>query len=301
MSLPKADLNLFVVFDAVYSERNLTRAARLLHVTQPAVSNALKRLRATFGDELFVRTPRGVEPTPAADEAAPRVREALRLLGESLTEGADFSPATSSRSFAVGMHDVDEAILVPRLMEKLGRRAPGVTVQCYEVPRRDLERELASGGLDLAVDIPLYSVPQLRRRPFSTEHYVCVVRSDHPAARTKMTLDAYLALEHLHVSSRRRGVGHVDMALEHLGRQRRIHLRMKSYVAAPKVVESTDLALTIPRSLAALYDLEILELPFAVDPLEQYLYWHRNSDQDRGNGWLREVLFDLAAAQAAQG
>jgi DNA-binding transcriptional LysR family regulator len=293
MSRFKADLNLFLVFDAVYAERNLTRAARLLHITQPAVSNALKRLRETFGDALFVRTPRGVAPTPVADHVAPRIKEALKLLGSSLTEGEPFAPGAASRAFSLGMHDIDEAILLPRLMERLGRLAPGVSVECYEVPRRELERELASGELDFALDVPLFSVPQLCRQQVSTERYVCVVRPGHPTAAGTLTLEAYLALEHVHVSTRRRGVGHVDMALEQLGRERRIQLRMKSYMAAPQVVASTDLALTIPRALAALYDLAILELPFAVDPLVQYLYWHRSADQDRANLWMRGVLLGL--------
>lgn len=296
MSLPKADLNLFLVFDAVYTERNLTRAARLLHITQPAVSNALKRLRETFGDALFVRTPRGVAPTPVADHVAPRIKEALKLLGSSLTEGEQFSPGTTSKTFSLGMHDIDEAILLPRLMERLGPVAPGVSVECYEVPRRELERELASGELDFALDVPLFSVPQLCRQQVSTERYVCVVRPGHPAAAETLTLDGYLALEHVHVSTRRRGVGHVDMALEQLGRERRIQLRMKSYMAAPQVVASTDLALTIPRALATQYAVVILELPFAVDPLVQYLYWHKSADRDRANQWMRGILLDLLEA-----
>ncbi len=305
MTLPKVDLNLFQVFDAVYQERNLTRAGRILHITQPAVSNALRRLREVFGDALFVRTPRGVAPTPVADTIAPRVREALNLLGTSVSEGEVFQPATSGKSFAVGMHDLDEAILAPRLMQRLGREAPGVSVECVEVARPDLESELAAGSLDLALDVPLFSVPQLCRQQVSTERYVCALRRDHPRASEPLTLERYLALEHIHVSSRRRGVGHVDMALEQLGLERRIRLRMRSYVAAPQVVATTDLALTIPRALAVRHELALLELPFSVDRLDQFLYWHRSADRDRANTWLRTVLLDLLSesdlAAAAQG
>ena len=292
MSLPKVDLNLFLVFDAVYEERNLTRAGRRLHVTQPAVSNALRRLREAFGDDLFIRTPRGVAPTPVSDEIAPRVKEALKLLGSSLADSGGFAPGESSKAFSLGMHDIDEAILVPRLMSRLGRVAPGVSIECVEVPRRELERELAAGSLDFALDVPLFSVPQLCRQPVSSERYVCVLRLDHPAARGPLTLDAYLGLEHIHVSSRRRGVGHVDMALEQLGCERRIRLHMKSYMAAPQVLATTDLALTIPRPLASLYELAQLELPFSVDPLDQFLYWHKSADQDQANRWMRGLLLD---------
>jgi DNA-binding transcriptional LysR family regulator len=297
MPLPKVDLNLFAVFDTVYTERNLTRAAKVLHITQPAVSNALRRLRAAFNDPLFVRTPRGVAPTPVADTIAGRVREALNLLEISLTESARFVPRESRKSFVLGVHDIEEAILIPRLMRRLAREAPQISLECVSVPRRDLEQELAAGGLDFALDVPLFSVPQLCRHQVSTERYFCVLRRDHPLQDRELTLDRYLELEHIHVSTRRKGVGHVDRALEQLGRARRIALRMMSYVAAPQVVASTNLALTVPRSLATLYDLRMLELPFAVESLDQYLYWHKSADEDRANVWMRGVLLDLLGAE----
>ena len=256
MSLSKLDLNLFRVFDAVYGERNLTRAARLLHVTKPAVSNALKRLREAFGDDLFVRTPRGVAPTPVADNIAPRIKEALKLLGDSLDEGEQFTPRESVKRFAVGMRDIDEAIVAPRLMERLGERAPGIAVECVQVERRELARELASGGLDLALDVPLFSVPQLCRQRVSSDRYVCVLRPGHAMAGEPLTLERYLRLEHIHVSSRRRGIGHVDMALEQLGLARHLRLRLKNYV-------------------------------------DQYLYWYRSADRDSANRWMREMLLNL--------
>jgi len=292
MKLPKVDLNLFVVFDTVYTERNLTRAARVLHITQPAVSNALKRLRAAFGDPLFVRTPRGMAPTPVADNIAARVKEALHMLGMSLSEGEKFLPRRSEKVFALAMHDIDEAVLLPRLMERLQAVAPVVSLECVAVPRDELEQELASGSLDFALDVPLFSVPMLCRQLVSAERYVCAMRPGHPSAREPLTLQRYLALDHIHVSTRRQGVGHVDRALERLGRARNIRLRMMSYMAAPQAVASTDLVLTIPRSLASMYGLTTLELPFEVGTLDQYLYWHRNADEDRANVWMRELLLD---------
>ena len=293
MKLPNMDLNLFVVFDTVYAEQNLTRAAKRLHITQPAVSNALKRLRDAFGDPLFVRTPRGVAPTPVADNIAGRVKEALHLLSVSLNESENFAAQSSARMFALGVHDIDEAVLVPRLMERLDAAAPGISVECISVPRSELERELASGSLDFALDIPLFSVPLLCRQLVSAERYVCAMRPGHPMAEQPLTLERYLALDHVHVSSRRQGMGHIDRALERLGRARNIRLRMMSYMAAPQVAATTDLVLTIPRPLASMYGLTTLELPFEVGTLDQYLYWHRNADEDRANVWMRELLLDL--------
>jgi DNA-binding transcriptional LysR family regulator len=285
------------VFDTVYAERNLTRAARVLHITQPAVSNALKRLRAAFGDPLFVRTPRGVAPTPVADNIAARVKEALYMLNISLTEGEKFAPQRSEKVFALAVHDIDEAVLLPGLMERLQAAAPGVALECVAVPRDELERELASGSLDFALDVPLFSVPMLCRQLVSAERYVCAMRPGHPAAAGPLTLERYLDLQHIHVSTRRQGVGHIDRALERLGRARNIKLRMMSYMAAPKVVASTDLVLTIPRSLAFMYGLTTRELPFEVGTLDQYLYWHRNADEDRANAWMRGILLGALSAR----
>lgn len=293
MRLPAVDLNLFVVFDAIYDERNLTRAARVLFVTQPAVSNALKRLRQVFNDPLFVRTPHGVTPTPVADSISSSVKEALNLLNLSLTEGQVFTPATSEKAFRFSVHDYGEAILIPKLMEQLAGIAPGIRVECYPVERGDLENELASGGIDFALDVPLFSAPQLCRQQLSTERYVCMVRPGHPIAGTALTLDRYLKLEHIHVSSRRHGVGHVDMALEMLGRKRDIKLRMRNYMAGPLVVASTDLALTLPSILASMYEMELFEMPFDVETLNQYLYWHKSADQDQASIWMRNLLLGL--------
>jgi len=237
--------------------------------------------------------PRGVSPTPVADSIAGRVKEALNMLGRSLTEGGRFSPRESGKVFALAVHDIDEAVLVPRLMERLGAAAPGIALECVSLPRDELEQELASGSLDLAIDVPLFSVPMLCRQLVSAERYVCATRPGHPAADEALTLERYLALHHVHVSTRRQGVGHIDRALERIGRARDIKLRMTSYMAAPQVVASTDLVLTIPRTLASMYGLTMLELPFEVGTLDQYIYWHRNADEDRANAWMRGILLDV--------
>ena len=293
MRLPAVDLNLFVAFDAIYDERNLTRAARVLFVTQPAVSNALKRLRKLFNDPLFVRTPHGVTPTPVADSISASVKEALNLLNLSLTEGQVFNPGSSQKAFRFSVHDYGEAILIPKLMEQLTDIAPGISIECYPVERGDLENELASGGIDFALDVPLFSAPQLCRQQLSTERYVCMVRPGHPIAGTALSLDRYLNLEHIHVSSRRQGIGHVDMALEMLGRKRNIKLRMRNYMAGPLVVASTNLALTLPSILASMYEMELFEMPFDVETLNQYLYWHKSADQDQASIWMRNLLLGL--------
>ena len=297
MRLPNVDMNLFAVFDAIYEERNLTRAAKVLHVTQPAVSNSLRRLREVFNDPLFVRTPRGVSPTPVAANIAPEIRSALHLLNVSLNRGTAFDPLTSEKEYTIGVHDYDEAFLIPKLVARLAKAAPRVSVQCFSVPRRDLEHELAAGDVDLALDVPLFGAPQLCRQKIDSERYVCLLRNDHPASAEPLTLERYLDLDHIHISTRQRGIGHVDMALEQLGLRRKVRLRMRNYLAGPQIVANSDLALTIPGTLAGLHDLKTLELPFIVESLDQYIYWHKSVDLDQANIWLRNTICELAVSE----
>lgn len=293
MRLNQVDLNLFVVFEVIYAERNLTRAAEVLCLTQPTVSNALARLRKTFNDELFVRTPRGMAPTPLAENIVGRVREALQLLDASVVEGDVFDPATSDRVFRVSMNDVTESLLLPDLMDELGRLAPHMTVQSYYTRRPDLPVALSSGQLELAIDIVGRANPQLCHAPLLRERYVCLVRHDHPDIGSALSLEQYLALEHVHVSSRRQGLGLVDLELNKLGYQRKIRLRLQHYMVAPDVVRRSNLALTVPSHWAKKTDLKVLELPFVMPAQDSHLLWHKSADGDEANRWLRERIIAL--------
>ena len=189
MRLSQMDLNLFVVFDAIYAKRNLTRAAETLCVTQPAVSNALARMRKVFDDPLFVSTPQGMVPTPVADHLMSRVGEALQLLGTGLHERDSFDPAVSTTVFRLSMTDLAEALLLPPLGETLQRQAPGMRVESYFTRRGDLPRELAAGALDLAIDAPLIDDPQLNQIALLTDRYACMLRRDHPFGGDRLSLD----------------------------------------------------------------------------------------------------------------
>ena len=160
--------------------------------------------------------------------------------------------------------------------------------------------ELASGNLDLAVDIPLTPDPQIRQSPLFSHPHVCVIRKNHPAITGgELTTDAYLTLSHIHISSRRGGLGHVDLALGKMGKRRHIALRTQHYLATPELVSRTDLALTVPQVFAdfllAQYPVEYFQLPFSVPNLESYLYWHESTDQDQANRWMRELILELPA------
>lgn len=295
MNLSKVDLNLFLVFDVIYSERNLTRAAEVLCLTQPTVSNALARLRSSLNDELFVRTPKGMIPTPLTENIIGRVRDALQLLDTSVMEGDLFDPATSERTFRISMNDFTEALLLPELMNELGRHAPGMSVESYYTRRSDLQVALSSGQLELAIDLAGITNPQFCHAPLMRENYVCAVRNDRTDIGDTLTLEQYLALDHVHVSSRRRGLGVVDMELNKMGYQRQIRMRLQHYLVASEIVRHSDLAMTVQSNCVRKTDLRIIELPFELPVLESQLLWHRSADGDRANRWLRERIINLCA------
>jgi DNA-binding transcriptional LysR family regulator len=290
MHLSQVDLNLFVVFEAIYNRRNLTRAADVLCITQPAVSNALARMRVKFNDPLFVSTPQGMVPTPVAERMVDSVRDALKLLRDSLSVGAVFDPATTSGVYRLSMSDLTEPLLLPTLVERLSVRAPGVRIESQAIPRNEVPLELARGEIDLALDAPVIADPQLAHELILTDYYACMLRPEHPFRRKSLRMQDYLALQHMHISSRRKGVGYVDAELAKLGLERKIRMRAQHYMVGPLIAMNTDLALTAPTSLLGRYQGRMLKLPFAVPPLEVHSYWHCTRDRDPANVWLRSQV-----------
>ncbi|GAA6162394.1 LysR family transcriptional regulator [Pelagimonas sp. KU-00592-HH] len=293
MKLSQVDMNLFLVFDVIYAERNLTRAAEVLSVTQPTVSNALARMRAQFNDPLFVKTSRGMTPTPFAESLSGRIGEAMGLLASSAHARDEFRPDTSQRVFRLSMNDWLEVRIMPDLAAAISLSAPNVGLRSHRVSRSDILRDLASGALDLAIDVPLENAADLVHVPLVSQRYVCAVRRGHPLAGQALTIEEYLALGHVHVSGRRRGGGLVDFALQRIGKRRALKLRLQHYHSAAPVIRTSDLALTITEDLARDLDFEVLELPFDVPELAFNLYWHRLLDEDPANLWIRNQVIGL--------
>ena len=298
MNLQKVDLNLFIVFDAIYTEANLTRAGQIVGITQPAVSNALARLRETFNDPLFVRTAQGMVPTPMAQNIIGPVRNALQLLRVSVQESRIFNPREANKTFRVSMTDLTEAVLFPPLFQRLRRLAPNVKIESMLARRRETTKELAAGRLDFAMDAPLNTDPQVRHVKLLEDS--CAMRRGHPLAKEKLSLDEYLSLSHVHISSRRNGLGMVDLALGKMGLQRRIDLRSQHYMMATQVIRQTDMAVTVPERFAHRHDLHQAALPVEIPPLETHIYWHESTDQDPANRWMREQLIEIAQQVSAQ-
>ena len=294
MRLSDIDLNLLVVFEAIYREGNLTRAAKKLHLTQPALSHALSRLREVFGDPLFARTGRAMVPTPFARNLIGPVREALALLERSLFPQKTFDPASTQRRFYVAIRDVLEAFMLPALSARLSRETPGIELCSVRVPSQDIEAELVAGTIDAAIDIGLPMGAAVRRTVLREDKLMLVARRGHRALDPALDLDGYLALSHVLVSSRRKGPGLVDGALHRVGRRRRIALRCQNHLAACHVVAQSELVLTMSERYAIManrgLDNVIRPLPMSVPPVEVHLYWDGGTEREPALAWLREQL-----------
>ncbi|HIQ52534.1 MAG TPA: LysR family transcriptional regulator, partial [Pseudomonas pachastrellae] len=284
------------VFDAIYTEANLTRAGQIVGITQPAVSNALARLRETFNDPLFVRTAQGMVPTPMAQNIITPVRSALQLLRVSVQESRSFVPEQATKTYRISMTDLTEAVILPHLASRIRRMAPNINIDSFLIKRRETTKELAAGRLDFAIDAPLNTDTQVRHVKLFEDHHVCVMRPGHPLAKKeRITLDDYLAQSHIHISSRRNGLGHVDLALGKMGLQRRVVLRSQHYQMAPLVMESTDMVMTVHERFAQRHNLHAVALPIDdVPPIETHLFWHESTDQDPANRWMREQIIELS-------
>ena len=293
MNLSDKDLNLFVVFDVIYTERNLTKSGEVLGITQPAVSNALSRLRENFNDELFVRTSKGMVPTPVAENMVNDIRQALDLIRNSISESESFNPKTANATFRISIGDTSEYRLLPQLIKNISNSAPGVDVESYLTPRTETPKELAAGNIDFAIDPPIHSDPNLRNKKIYQDDYVLVVNKKHPIAKKKkISLEDYLNLSHIHISKRASGLGHVDTTLNRLGLARRIALKAQHFLVAPYIIDQSNLAMTTIKSFSRGRELKVFQLPFKINPLVLHLYWHVNKDMDPANKWMRELILN---------
>lgn len=293
MELARLDLNLLLVFHHLLREKRVSNVATVLGMSQPAVSSALGRLRASLGDALFLRTQRGMVPTPYALQLAEPVAAALDGLQQALNVRASFDPATSDRRFTLAMTDVGEMYFLPVLMDALTHTAPGVTLNVVAVTDASLKDDMACGRTDLALGL----LPQLQAGFFQQalfrQPYVCLMREGHPlASNTALSLADFAAASHVRVMAAGTGHGRVDEALERQGLQRRILLTVPHYVALGDVLGHSDLIATVPERFAQRvtrpFALTTRSLPLAVDGSVIHQFWHARLHKDPGHQWLRE-------------
>lgn len=299
VDLRNFDLNLLLVFNQLLLDKSVSVAADRLGITQPAVSNSLKRLRTALKDDLFLRTSKGMEPTPYAQHLAEPVLYALNALQSVLTRRDSFDPLTSTRTFHLAMTDIGEIYFMPPLMERLSQLAPGIRMSTHRPNTGDLQNDMASGSVDLTLGLqPNLQVGFFQRRLFQ-QRYVCVYRSGHPKARTPMSLEMFSALEHVSVVAANTGHSEIDLLLDRAGVKRNIRLEVPHFVAVGHILHSTDMIATLPERFALRcqepFDLVVSPHPVPLPEIAITLFWHGKYHRDPASLWLRQLIVDLFA------
>ena len=291
MKISAFDLNLFVILNSIYTEGSLTKAAEVVGITQPAVSNALSRLREKFDDELFVRTGSGMVPTQKTENIIKDVQNALQLMQKSVNEPDEFDPATSQKTFRISLGDINEGRILAILISKIEKQAPNIKLECYYTARGQVPHALATNELSFAVDPFIPNSKDTNSTKVFSDKFVIAHRANHPVSKiTEITLDEALKLKYINISNRKRGASVVEMEMQKMQLQPEIALRAQHYLVTPEIVRSTDLCLLCSETFAKKHGLSYVNLPFDVPPLEQYLIWHKSDDNDGSHIWMRTLI-----------
>jgi DNA-binding transcriptional LysR family regulator len=304
VNLRDIDLNLLVVFQQLFLERRVSAVAESLGLTQPAVSNALSRLRRMTGDDLFLRTGRGMTPTPYAVQLAEPIAEALAKIRDTLDRKLEFDPASSSRKFTIAMTDIGEIHFLPRLMSRLAALAPGITVSTVRNSGAMLSAEMEAGGVDLAIGLlPQLKAGYFQRRLFR-QRYVCMFRSGHALDRKAMSIEDFEGAQHIAVIAGGTGHAIVDETIARRGIRRNIVLTVPHFVALGHILASTDMIATVPERYAGEsigpFGLRYLPHPVPLPEFGVNLFWHARFNREPGSQWLRRVVMELFSEQQAR-
>lgn len=299
MDLKDIDLNLLVVFNQLLRERRVSAVAATLGLTQPAVSNALKRLRTLLDDELFLRTSRGMEPTALSLQLAEPIAFALGTIQSTLNHSASFDPAASTRQFTLGLSDIGEINFLPKLIDTLSRVGPSISVSTLRNTASALQDSMEAGQVDLAMGL----LPQLKtgffQRRLFKQRYVCMFRKGHALDKGTISLEQFVAAEHLVVVPPGSGHAEVNESIERLGIRRNIRLTVPHYVAVGHILasNSNNLLVTVPESYAKQcmgpFGLTYVKHPVALPEFSINLFWHAKHHKEASNQWLRSVIFNI--------
>ncbi len=297
MELKDIDLNQLVVFQQLIVERRVSRVAESMGLTQPAVSNTLAKMRRQFGDELFLRTPAGMVPTPFAEQMAESVGQALGLIHTGLNPQTRFDPAACQRAVTIGMTDIGEIVFLPALLERVRQEAPGVRLSTVRNTVVNLREEMEAGQVDLAIGL----LPQLKagffQRRLFQQRYVCLFRRGHALDKARITLQDYGRAEHLVVVSPGTGHGKVDDLIRRAGVERKVRLTVPHFVSVGHILQGSDLVATVPESLARHlcepFGLRHMPHPIKLPDIAINLFWHAKSHRSPASQWLRGLVVEL--------
>ena len=297
MNIRDLDLNLLIVFDALLRTRSVTRAAAELSMSQPATSFALNRLRSMLGDPLFVRTARGIHPTPHAEHLAGPLTGILERIRAELLQQPTFAPEAAERTLTLNMPDIGELVFLPSILKRLAAVAPKIAVRTINLPIADIEPALRAGTVDLALGFfPQLQSAALYQQRLFTHSFVCVVRRDHPSIGDKLTRKQFLDSDHAVVAG-----GNADDSLDaefrEQGIARRVVLRVEHYLALPTILSESNLIFTVPYAigagLAKLADIKLVQPPFKAKPRVVKQHWHSRFHHDPANRWMRGIVAEL--------
>jgi DNA-binding transcriptional LysR family regulator len=297
----RLDLNLLATLEALLAEQNVTKAAARLHLSQPAVSAQLSRLRALFDDPLLIPAQRGMTPTAKALELLDPLRQALDQVRATVASHRNFDPAKARLTVAIACTDYLQAAVVKPLVVALRARAPGVRVALRNLDPARLEAQMVRGDVDLALLTPQTASPGLRTRHLFDERYVLIGRRNHPRLRGGITVEKYAQLDHVIVSP---GGGDfvtpVDTALAALGHHRNVVLSAASFLFVPEIVAQSDFVALVPERLVhdRANKLRVMECPFPVEGFAVGMVWHERSHAHSGHRWIRETVISLIGAQS---
>lgn len=294
------DLNLLRVFAAVDAERNVSRAASKIGLTQPAMSNALSRLRRVCDDPLFVRTPSGMEPTALAIEMAGAVHEALAHFERAFGGPGEFDPQRVARRFRLLMSDAGQIVVLPTLMRALSRSAPGITIEAAQIPRELVVESLQNGSADIAISHLSSLRAGIYQEPLFDDSYCCVASAKHPALRGSITAQQFAGAKHVAIAS-----GNAETLVERTLSKRRltreIALIVTQYHIAIEVVRATRLIATVPlRSVRSRSDIQVMAHPLSIPKAQIRIFWHKRVHKDPANQWLRKFLRETLVPQSEQ-
>jgi DNA-binding transcriptional LysR family regulator len=297
MNLRTVDINLLVVFDALMTERQVTRAASKIGLSQSAVSSALGRLRRTFKDELLIRTASGMEPTPRALELIDATRRGLREIERVFDDERRFVPAQSEAVFRVRMGDLHGLLLLPAIMARVEREAPGVALNVVHLPPLRTVEALEADELDFAISTELRHPKSVLSQALYTDRMACVFRTGHPLTGLELTLKRFLSCLHVKVSQSPVDTRFIDDALSRRGLKRKIALNVEHWLAAPYIVQRTDLVTAMWRRMALAGDgdgkLTMCDLPFGPEEFTFDLYWHRRYEAHPAHRWMRNLVGEV--------
>lgn len=296
-NLAGVDLNLLVVFDALMTKQHLTRAAEKIGLSQPATSNALSRLRKLFNDDLFIKTSKGMTPTPRAIELAETIHQALLQVQSAITSEPEFVPHTSDRVFRLGMDDYSELVFLPKLLAEMEILAPNVKIQVRSTNWMRSPKLLDADEIDLAIGHCPQFQPWHQRQLLYQEHFVCVASAERFKARIAIALEEYVAASHLLVSPKEDMVGLVDEVLALQNLRRNVTMSVPNFLIVPFILSDTNFIATLPAQLVKtfveVWQLYASPLPFEMTGFSVDLLWHSKNDREGGHTWVRNLIAQL--------